>query len=325
MKCRNPITLSKNTNGDHVWDSFPCGQCLNCRITKRQSWTLRILLEMRKHEFNYFLTLTYSNDYIPEGGNLEKADLQKFWKRLRKRFGHKIRFFAVGEYGDQTLRPHYHAVIFTDHEIPVERRHRPGSSVHYWHSDLVEDSWLDGCRTDCTPIPGESDGVKIARYVAGYVLKKIKDDRSKKLKPKMVGGYWRIFNLRGWRLEKLAPQFSTMSTKPGIGHDGLMGMAKKADKANVGPWYLDRELTRTADIHMVRYNGKKWPLDRYMRGKMIGYLGEDIRTDRNKAIARHTLELGRTLDAEKAAKDQIEREEAGHKAEKLFRNARTTI
>jgi hypothetical protein len=46
---------------------------------------------------------------------LKKTDIQKFFKRLRKCHGknHKsIKYYAVGEYGGQTLRPHYHIVIF---------------------------------------------------------------------------------------------------------------------------------------------------------------------------------------------------------------------
>jgi len=46
---------------------------------------------------------------------LKKTDIQKFFKRLRKCHGKKhksIKYYAVGEYGGQTLRPHYHIVIF---------------------------------------------------------------------------------------------------------------------------------------------------------------------------------------------------------------------
>lgn len=47
-----------------------------------------------------------------------KEDLQKFLKRLRfhirKDFGSEIRFFACGEYGPQTFRPHYHIIFYFD-------------------------------------------------------------------------------------------------------------------------------------------------------------------------------------------------------------------
>lgn len=49
---------------------------------------------------------------------LFNEDLQKFLDRLKKwclrRFGAKIRYFAVGEYGTNSLRPHWHIVLFHD-------------------------------------------------------------------------------------------------------------------------------------------------------------------------------------------------------------------
>lgn len=47
--------------------------------------------------------------------NLQKSDLQKFFKRLRKchaKENPSIKYYAVGEYGGKTNRPHYHIVIF---------------------------------------------------------------------------------------------------------------------------------------------------------------------------------------------------------------------
>ena len=43
---------------------------------------------------------------------LQKSDLQKFFKRLRKKTHEKISYYAVGEYGDNTQRPHYHIILF---------------------------------------------------------------------------------------------------------------------------------------------------------------------------------------------------------------------
>lgn len=45
-------------------------------------------------------------------------DLQKYLDRLKKwiirNFGAKVRYFAVGEYGSNSLRPHWHIVLFHD-------------------------------------------------------------------------------------------------------------------------------------------------------------------------------------------------------------------
>ena len=64
------------------------------------------------HPHNAYITLTYNDDHLPANGSLQPRDLQLFWKRLRKARTPGIRYYACGEYGDQTARPHYHAIIF---------------------------------------------------------------------------------------------------------------------------------------------------------------------------------------------------------------------
>lgn len=81
-----------------------------------QSWAFRLKKEEERSISSFFITLTYDNKHIPITENkfmtLEKTDLQKFFKRLRKRSKDKIKYFACGEYGGKTHRPHYHAIIF---------------------------------------------------------------------------------------------------------------------------------------------------------------------------------------------------------------------
>lgn len=45
---------------------------------------------------------------------LKKADLQNFFKRLRKALPPDtvVKYYAVGEYGTKNNRPHYHAIVF---------------------------------------------------------------------------------------------------------------------------------------------------------------------------------------------------------------------
>jgi len=111
--------------------AHPCGQCLFCRINLRREWVARLLLESSCHPANQFVTLTYGDGKLPvqilpgmpslravsnhpavasQPGTLSKSDLQRFFKRLRK-IG-PFRYFAVGEYGENRGRPHYHALLF---------------------------------------------------------------------------------------------------------------------------------------------------------------------------------------------------------------------
>lgn len=68
-----------------------------CRINKRRIWTTRLFLESLVHRSSIFFTLTYRDECLPEGGNLNPRDMTLFLKRLRKAVAPlRIRFFIVG-------------------------------------------------------------------------------------------------------------------------------------------------------------------------------------------------------------------------------------
>lgn len=136
---------------------FPCGQCLPCRINKRRVWTHRLMLERFCHETAVFVTLTYDPEHLPvaekETGTLDKRDVQLWLKRLRKAVEpKKLRYYLCGEYGTQTYRPHYHAIIY---------------GLGPEHVQLIASTWAKGLVHvgDCTP--------ESCQYVAGYVTKKM--------------------------------------------------------------------------------------------------------------------------------------------------------
>lgn len=54
-------------------------------------------------------------------GTLFKLDLARFFKRVRKSYG-QFRYFAVGEYGTQRGRPHYHVLAFGIELSPEQLR-----------------------------------------------------------------------------------------------------------------------------------------------------------------------------------------------------------
>jgi len=125
------VNGSGNADRIHV----PCGRCINCLEKKRAEWTFRIAQELNQAHSAWFLTFTYNEEKLPinEKGyaTLRKKDLQLFLKRLRKKTSDmikgynqtlnvgqraykvpKIKYFACGEYGTETKRPHYHMIIF---------------------------------------------------------------------------------------------------------------------------------------------------------------------------------------------------------------------
>lgn len=89
----------------------PCGKCLACLSGRRSDWAFRLEQEYKHSQGAVFVTLTYHPKFCPDFG-LSKGHVQDYLKRLRKAYGDKLRYFAVGEYGTKTGRPHYHLIIF---------------------------------------------------------------------------------------------------------------------------------------------------------------------------------------------------------------------
>lgn len=171
MLCKKPYQVDS-------YRAVGCGQCLPCRINRRRVWAHRIMLESYAHGQNSFVTLTYSDDHLPNGGTLAPEDLKNWFKRIRKAVAPaKIRYFAVGEYGDETWRPHYHVALFGVARTAIATIRETWGKGHVDAQDLVPAAAL---------------------YLSGYVTKKM----TSKLDARLNGRY---------------PEFSRMSLKPGIG------------------------------------------------------------------------------------------------------------
>lgn len=155
MQCTHPVRLTpSNIMGRrHVKAEkallVPCGKCISCRIAHAREWSVRMYHEQSSWDKVVFVTLTYDDDHLPYEGTLIKEDLQGFFKRLRIRQD-PLRYYACGEYGEQTMRPHYHAIIF-------------GRSVA--DRDAIDKAWGYGHILCSAP------SYKRMQYVAKYVGK----------------------------------------------------------------------------------------------------------------------------------------------------------
>lgn len=117
MGCSYPITLKRD--GRH--ELVPCGKCIDCIQRKRADWSFRLLQESKISVKSTFLTLTYNETSINKTATLEKKVLQDYFKRVRS-VEPKLKYYAVGEYGSQSKRPHYHAIVFNcDNDTLVDK------------------------------------------------------------------------------------------------------------------------------------------------------------------------------------------------------------
>lgn len=124
---RNNITIENLDDYyviDHITGNIfpmyiqvPCGKCPICRNKKAKEWSFRAMCENATSETQpIFVTLTYNNKHLPKSG-IFKEEIQLFMKRLRIKLDrlnikHNLRYFACGEYGTKSGRPHYHMIIW---------------------------------------------------------------------------------------------------------------------------------------------------------------------------------------------------------------------
>lgn len=144
---------------------LPCKKCEGCKLDLAREWSLRLYHESLIHKENCFVTLTYDDEHLPKNGGLHHRDFQLFLKRLRKKFGNDISFFMCGEYGEQTHRAHYHAILFGYYPADAQI-HRIQDKFRYYTSETLEKLWGKG-NTLTTEFTQAN-----ARYCANYCQKK---------------------------------------------------------------------------------------------------------------------------------------------------------
>lgn len=195
---------------------LPCGHCPGCKMANAASWANRMEMELQYHENAWFLTLTYDNENVPyratwdtltgevitENLSLCYEDMQKFWKRLRRYIEYhekgtgKLMYFQAGEYGGQTHRPHYHAIVY---DLPIKQEdlkiYKKERGFTYYNCEWLEKIWGMG-HVILAPAEWRS-----MAYTARYTTKKIYGKDGKKFYEE-VG---------------IMPEQCNMSKKPAIG------------------------------------------------------------------------------------------------------------
>lgn len=148
MMCISPLRLRMSVEETDAFGrpqkvnrfvDVPCGKCIACLSNRKRDWVFRLKQEFKQCTSASFVTLTYDDEHLPRNRLgipvLEPEELKKFLKRFRSFVERnvkksKVRFFAVGEYGSESLRPHYHLILFN----------YPDCDLHY----VLEKTWPYG-------------------------------------------------------------------------------------------------------------------------------------------------------------------------------------
>ena len=210
---------TRKKGSGNMYEVVACSKCYGCKLQYAAEWATLIMLEKLYYPDDecWFLTLTYDDAHIeipstitgtweenlPTGetitheetfrndgtwtGTLVEEDMQKFIKRVRKHFPNKeIKYFYCGEYGSETLRPHYHMIIFGAPFNPADfYGHHIDKANHKWHNKSHELDRLWGKSWQVDEETGEIKRDSItdmamvewssASYTARYCMKKVGD------------------------------------------------------------------------------------------------------------------------------------------------------
>lgn len=220
--CDTPITLKRTyrTISGEFTNVVPCGKCLSCLRRRQGAWSFRLSEQMKVSHSSAFLTLTYTDLSMPysESGRptLKKDDFQRFMKRLRKALPvkmvenkdgeqynlYQLKYYACGEYGSRTMRPHYHCIMFN---LPQAYIQDPQRLEAHWSLGYLR---LDPCNS------------ATINYTTKYIMK----------------GSWKkddMVNIETGEIteDDRVPEFSLMSKK--LGKEYLTPAMRRYYKQNI--------------------------------------------------------------------------------------------
>nr|AXH75633.1 MAG: replication initiator protein [Microviridae sp.] len=281
--CLKPVNL-KDANGLQV--SVPCGKCPACIKRRASQWSYRLMQQEKNCDSAHFITLTYDNSHVPitpKGFmDLCRKDLQNFFKRLRKAHiptykaingkihlipKQQIKYYAVGEYGGKSFRPHYHVILFNadieliqdawSYQAPAVKNRKPGKKP------------IKPCTHNHGKTPGHMGQVhygKVEAASVGYCLKYM--SKTKKIPLH--------------KNDDRTPEFAIMSK----------GLGKEYLTPNMCRWHLSDKFER---MYVNLLDGKKIAMPKYYKDRLYHdyerrMIGE---YQRNKMIQKEYAEAAK--------------------------------
>lgn len=245
--CVQPWILTK----DGIEYEVPCGTCYQCYLIKRQERSFRNLIEFNTHKYALFLTLTYSDEELNKlpceviTGIVcnPPRNFQKYIKRLRKKY--TLRYAACSEYGENTRRPHFHAIIYTNDVISY---------------DVLREQWPYGYVKI-----SEANGARI-HYLTKYIDKYISTDIRGKMIDDIYRSYYQDRSLPAYMHIAIENYTYYINSQYYCSRKPALGSAYFTD--SVIKKYHDY-IMRTGMYPNIDYMGQVYKIPRYFINKIL--------------------------------------------------------
>lgn len=178
----------------YLYEQIPCRHCWACHLNYSAEWATRIIYECRKYTHNYFVTLTFNDNWLPVLEQIEYKDKiyinpedgtwneGSVWEPYMHKFIHDLRqylqreknhtgmkYFYCMEYGETTHRPHAHILLMNCplNTWEFDDWYQDDMYKLHWKTNEIQQFWRYGI-IDIGEVEWSS-----AAYVARYCTKKL--------------------------------------------------------------------------------------------------------------------------------------------------------
>lgn len=193
--CLQYVKVKSKSAEGIKYSYVPCGKCADCRRRMQNAWMFRMnseFLYLKNQGWNVaFCTLTYTDDELPhvpeecfkDPSQYRQIDcfsrsqvrewidsIRHYCKRhYRMVKGDNIRYFIASEYGEESHRPHYHAILAWPNRCDYETMH--SLCTYYWNHGLLFPRDYRGDGNKCMSFEVIGDASKVLAYCSKYVCK----------------------------------------------------------------------------------------------------------------------------------------------------------
>ena len=257
-----------------------CNKCVACDLRRALKQAVQLNCELKTSKGkSVFLTLTYDDEHLPANFSVDKPELQRFIKRLRKwqiktKQTGKLRYKSQGEYGGRFGRPHYHLAAF-NLEFPDLKQIGYEKDWSAYESELLTKMWGNG-QVHLIALVFEN-----CLYITTHHIEQKVND-SVKVHEKPI-----IHPVTGKLIEIREPEFSTQSSKPGIGKE-----------------FFEKFPSDMYPKDFLTINGQKMPIPKYFDALLKKHnleLYEKIKKERSEKTVTRTAAENRLKDSYKKA------------------------